>query len=184
MHLLSKAVEAGVNLQTHTPVTNVAESPDSEGYLVIATSRGQVRAKNIVYATNAYTSALLPEFTDRVVPVRGMCSYIAPGNKPVPHLPNSYAIRWPDRTYEYLIPRLDGSIVVGGAHSTYYHDLDSWYNNVNDDELIDSAKNYFDGYMQRLYSGWEDSDAQTSKVWSGSKSFAHLTFPGIWLTLL
>ena len=51
----------------------------------------------------------------------------------------------------------------------YYHDLDSWYNNVNDDSLIDLAKDYFDGYMQRVFRGWEDSRALTSKVWTGGK---------------
>jgi glycine/D-amino acid oxidase-like deaminating enzyme len=106
---------------------------------------------------------------DKIVPVRGICSHIKPSKSPAPLLPNSYIIRWSDTKYEYLIPRLDGSIIVGGARSVYYHDLDSWYNNVNDDKLIESAKNYFDGYMQRVFHGWEDSGAYTSKVWTGGE---------------
>lgn len=167
--LLSKALDAGVNLQTNTPVSKVTRTPDSEGFLTITTPRGDIRAAKIVYATNAYTSAILPEFTDKIVPVRGICSHIVPGKSPGPSLSNSYIIRWSDTKYEYLIPRTDGSIVVGGARSMYYHDLDSWYNNVNDDSLIDLAKDYFDGYMQRVFRGWEDSRALTSKVWTGGK---------------
>lgn len=169
--LLSKALDAGVNLQTNTPVEKVTKTPDSEGYLTITTPRGDMRAAKIVYATNAYTSSILPEFTDKIVPVRGICSHIVPGKNGAPLLPNSYIIRWSDTKYEYLIPRNDGSIIVGGARSMYYHDLDSWYNNVNDDKLIDLAKDYFDGYMQRVFRGWEDSGAHTSKVWTGGKFF-------------
>jgi glycine/D-amino acid oxidase-like deaminating enzyme len=168
--LLSKALDAGVNLQTHTAVTAVAERPDDNGYLALATTRGVVRAKNVLHAMNGYTSSLLPEFADKIIPVRGICAHIKPSKLPAPFLPNSYMIRWSEAQYEYLIPRLDGSIVVGGARSEFYHDLQSWYNNVNDNELIDSAKSYFNGYMQRVFQGWENSGAYTSKMWTGSKS--------------
>lgn len=133
------------------------------------TPRGSVRAAKIIFATNAYTSSILPEFAEKIVPVRGICSHIKPAKTPAPLLPNSYIIRWSDTKYEYLIPRLDGSIIVGGARSVYYHDLPSWYNNANDDQLIESAKNYFDGYMQRVFHGWEGSGACTSKVWTGGE---------------
>jgi glycine/D-amino acid oxidase-like deaminating enzyme len=169
--LLSKLVASGVNLQTHTPVTAVSHGPDSEGYITITTSRGPVRAKKVVYATNAYTSAVLPEYQNRIIPVRGICSHITPAKKPSQTLHNSYIIRWSATEYEYLIPRLDGSIVVGGAKTAFYaQDLGAWYNTARDDQLIESAKNYFDGYMQRIFRGWEDSGAYTDKVWTGSKS--------------
>ncbi|KAJ4017859.1 hypothetical protein NW752_001767 [Fusarium irregulare] len=177
--LLSKALDAGVNLQTNTPVSKVTRTPDSEGFLTITTPRGDICAAKIVYATNAYTSAILPEFIDKIVPVRGICSHIVPGKSPGPSLSNSYIIRWSDTKYEYLIPRTDGSIVVGGARSMYYHDLDSWYNNVNDDSLIDLAKNYFNGYMQRVFRGWEDSRAITSKVWTGVMGYSSDGLPHV-----
>ncbi|KAM0542732.1 hypothetical protein ACHAPJ_012665 [Fusarium lateritium] len=177
--LLSKAVDAGVNLQTHTPVTGITTKPDKEGYLTLTTPRGEVRATKIVYATNGYTSSILPEFKDKIIPVRGICSHIKPGKSPAPLLPNSYIIRWSDTKYEYLVPRLDGSIVVGGARSVYYHDLSSWYDNTNDDQLIESAKTYFDGYMQRVFRGWEDSGAYTSKVWTGIMGYSSDGLPHV-----
>ncbi|KAF4345822.1 FAD dependent oxidoreductase [Fusarium beomiforme] len=179
LQLLSKAVEANVNLQTNTPVTAVTEKPDQNGYLTLTTSRGKIRAAKIIYATNAYTSSILPEFADKIVPVRGICSHIKPGKTPAPQLPNSYIIRWSDTKYEYLIPRLDGSIIVGGARSVYYHDLPEWYNNVNDDKLIESAKTYFDGYMQRVFRGWEDSGAYTSKIWTGIMGYSSDGLPHV-----
>lgn len=169
MGLLSRALESGVNLQTHTPVSEVDATPDSEGYIAVTTARGKVRAKKIVYATNAYTAALLPEFEGKIIPVRGICSRIVSAKKPAPTLSNSYIIRQGALEYDYLIPRLDGSIVVGGARSKYFHNKDSWYGNVQDDQLIEGAKDYFDGYMQRTFRGWEESGASTSEVWTGSE---------------
>jgi glycine/D-amino acid oxidase-like deaminating enzyme len=170
--LLQKAVDAGVNLQTHTPVTGVSRTPDAEGYYTLTTKeRGTLRAKKVIYATNAYTSSLLPELENKIVPVRGICSHIVPSKTPAPHLPNSYIIRWSPTAYEYLIPRLDGSIIVGGARERYYQDLSSWYNSVEDDKLITTgeAHHYFDNYMQKNFKGWEDSGAYTHKVWTGSE---------------
>lgn len=170
--LLQRAVDAGVNLQTHTPVTGVSAGADAEGYYTLTTKdRGGLRARKIVYATNGYTSSVLPELEDKIVPVRGICSHIVPRVKPAPHLPNSYMIRWSPTEYEYLIPRLDGSIVVGGARPSYYRHLDSWYNTVEDDKLITTggAHHYFDDYMQKNFKGWEDSGAYTNKVWTGSR---------------
>lgn len=170
--LLQKAVDAGVNLQTHTPVTGVSAKPDAHGYYTLTTKdRGSLRAKKVIYATNGYTSSILPEFENKIVPVKGICSHIVPRTKPAPHLPNSYIIRWSPTEYEYLIPRLDGSIVVGGARESYYKHLDSWYNSVEDDKLITTggAHHYFDDYMQKNFKGWEDSGAYTNKVWTGSE---------------
>lgn len=165
LHLLSKVVDAGVNLQTHTPVTDVQGT-------TLLTPRGSLTAKKIIYATNGYTPSVLPEYACKIVPSRGICCHIKPGKTPAPFLRNSYIIRWSATEYEYLVPRSDGTIVVGGARSRFYHDLDSWYNNVNDDRLIDSAKTYFDGYMQRVFPAWKDSGAYTSQVWTGSKLFS------------
>ena len=169
LHLLTKAIAEGGNLQTHTPVQQVSSSQDGDGYWSIATVRGTIKAKTIVYASNAYTSALLPEYKDSIVPVRGICCRIVCPDKPTPHLPNSYSLRNSSWEYEYLVPRTDGSIILGGARSAFYPQLSSWYNVTDDSKLIDSAKNYFDGYMQRHFRGWEDSGAVVDKIWTGSE---------------
>lgn len=172
--LLQRAVDAGVNLQTHTPVTGVSASADGEGYYTLTTEeRGSLRARKVIYATNGYTSSILPEFENKIVPVKGICSRIVvpEDKKPAPMLPHSYIMRWSPTEYEYMIPRLDGSIIVGGARTKYYQDLDSWYDNVEDDKLITSgnAHHHFDDYMQKYFKGWENSGAYTEKVWTGGE---------------
>ena len=169
--LLSKCVDRyGVNLQTHTPVTvPIPTGPDpSDGRIPVTTARGVIRAHKVICAANAYTASVMPEFSGRIVPVRGICSRIVPTNPATSPLQMSYIIRRSATAYEYMIPRLDGSIIVGGARSEYLDKLDEWYDNVNDDALILPAANFFDGYMQRHFKGWEESGAATDRVWTGS----------------
>ena len=155
-----------MNLQTHTPVIAVSKQPDMNGFWTVTTPRGSIRAKSAIYATNGYSSAILPELKDKIVPVKGMCSRIVSPKRI--HLANNYVLRFNDWEYDYLIPRSDGSVVVGGARRDYHADLKSWFDVYDDSTLIESAKNYFDGYMQRHFHGWEDSGAYTDKVWTGS----------------
>lgn len=119
LHLLKKVVAEGVNLQTHTPVLSVSHDRDDKGRWMIATERGCIRAKHVVYACNAYSAGILPEIKGKIVPVRGICSHIVSPKPHPPFLSNSYVLRFNDWEYDYLIPRSDGSIIVGGARRDY-----------------------------------------------------------------
>ncbi|KAL1297502.1 hypothetical protein AAFC00_005021 [Neodothiora populina] len=176
--ILARVLARGVNLQTHTPVSAVSEQQDESGRWVVQTPRGTVRAKNIVFATNAYTSSILPQYKNKIVPVRGICSRIVVPD-PAPLLSFTYTLRWGPVMYDYLIPRADGSIVVGGARTAYLENLDSWYNNADDSKVIESAKSYFDGYMQRNFRGWENSGAKTNQVWTGIMGYSSDSLPHI-----
>ena len=161
-----------MNLQTHTAVSTISKSTDPASVYPwrVETPRGAVAAKQVVLATNAYTSALVPQFKDKIVPVRGTCCHIAvPPASAAPRLTKTYTLRWGGWDYDYLIPRGDGSIVVGGARSSFIDKLDNWYDVSDDSRVLESAVRYFDGYMQRNFVGWEDSHAYTDRVWTGSK---------------
>lgn len=146
-----------MNLQTNTPVQSVTSNGDnlSSRRWEVNTSRGTIQASKVLYASNAYTSALLPEFKKAIVPVRGICCRITTPQGHPPLLSNSYILRIAPGEYDYLIPRADGSIVVGGARRDFYKQLNLWYDVVDDSKLIEPAKSYFDGYMQRHFRGWE-----------------------------
>lgn len=107
-------------------------------------------------------------YSGKIVPVRGVCCRIVP-TRPVKKLTETYTLRWTDREFDYLIPREDGSIIVGGAWSKYYRDTANWYNVVDDGAMIEPAKKYFEGYMQRNFYGWEQSGAYIDQIWTGSK---------------
>ncbi|PYH93383.1 FAD dependent oxidoreductase superfamily [Aspergillus ellipticus CBS 707.79] len=120
MHLLQGVVNKGANLQTMTPVTSISETPLPDNRWLVTTDRGSIKAKKVLLATNGYTPHLAPRFKDHIVPVRGICSRIViPKDKVAPFLPQTYSIRHGPSLYDYLIPRPDGSIVVGGAKSDF-----------------------------------------------------------------
>ncbi|KAM6505355.1 hypothetical protein FSOLCH5_014579 [Fusarium solani] len=177
-HMFSQAVANGINLQTNTPVSSISSVQDSQGYWVVNTPRGTVRAKQVIMATNAYTAALLPEYQDKIIPYRAICSRIVTPDSP-PVLPNTYTIRFNEWDFDYLIPRADGSIVVGGARRAYLKHFEEWYNNVDDSKLIEHSKHYFDGYMQRHFRGWESSGARTDQVWTGIMGYSSDRLPRI-----
>ncbi|KKY24394.1 putative fad dependent oxidoreductase superfamily [Phaeomoniella chlamydospora] len=179
-HLLSKAISMGLNLQTHTLVTSISEAQDANKTWTINSERGSIKAKTVIFASNAYTSALLAEYKNKIVPVRGFCSRIVtPGPNPPPHLSCTYTLRFNDWEYDYLIPRPDGSIIVGGARKNYLQTLSNWYDNVNDSTVPPSVNQYFDGYMQRHFHGWETSGAYTDRVWSGIMGYSTDYLPHI-----
>lgn len=168
MNLLGLAVAKGLNLQTHTPVTHVTSTPDGGERYAVTTPRGIITAKKVVFASNGFTAGILPEYSQKIVPCRGICSRIvAPDPNKAPYLNNTYSLRTGHGMYDYLIPRVDGSIIVGGAKATMSNDKSVWYDNTNDNELIEPAKEYFDEYMQRRFVGWEESGAYVDKVWTG-----------------
>lgn len=165
-----------VNVQTTTPVLSVSQSDDIN---IISTPRGTIRAKKVIYTTNAYTFGLLPEYLPAIIPAKGMVAHISVpnGRKPPPPLSQTYVLR-PDSSdgADYMIVRPDGSIVIGGAHQIHTfpekgpQGNTEWFGNIDDSRLIDSTRGYWDGYMQRYFKGWEDTEAKVEELWTGSMS--------------
>jgi glycine/D-amino acid oxidase-like deaminating enzyme len=167
--LLQRLVDDGLQVHANTPVLKVSEQSDDSGYWNVETQRGPIKACKIVFCTNAYTSALLPRYSNKIIPVRGVCSRITtPNGKNSPQLTNTYSLRFDQQQYDYLIPRDDGSIIVGGARKAFWHIKDSWYSNNQDNELVAGGDDYFGGYMQKYFRGWENSGASLDKIWTGS----------------
>lgn len=65
------------NLQTNTPVTSLSRAESGPGW-TLTTPRGKITARQVLLATNGYTSHLLPAFSDLIVPVRGQIGAILP----------------------------------------------------------------------------------------------------------
>ena len=179
LHILKLALASGsVNLQTHTPATSITSHVG--GGWAVYTPRGVIHAKQVIHASNAYVSDLLPEYDSNIIPCKGICCRITvPEGTVAPLLNNSYINRTEDNTLSYLIPRADGSIIVGGAQAKFKPFREQWYRNVDDSVLIDAAKDYYEGYMQRTYHGWEDSGAKIDGVWTGVMGYSYDSNPHI-----
>lgn len=101
--LLADHDAAVFNLQTNTPVTRLERRGRGPSSWVAHTPRGEVRAREVLLATNAYTSYLLPGLTDVIVPVRGQICALEPPPGAA-QLPHSYV--WTkDASDQYLIHR-------------------------------------------------------------------------------
>jgi glycine/D-amino acid oxidase-like deaminating enzyme len=154
-----------LNVQMHTPVLSLADN--SEGN-VLETTRGRVRADKVVLATNAWTAGLLPQFKEAIIPIRGMASHHSPAVPIHPHLANTYNIRYAGKGVDYLNPRPDGGIVVGGGAWMFSSDQRAWYDNFDDSyPFSEKVQEYWSGYMQKDFLGWEDSKAVADAVWVG-----------------
>ncbi|XP_044717172.1 FAD dependent oxidoreductase domain-containing protein [Hirsutella rhossiliensis] len=111
------------NLQTSTPVLHLqrpssSSSSSSSSSWILHTPRGQVAARHVVLATNAYTSHLVPRMTGLIVPVRGQVCALEPPRGAV-LLPHNYT--WvAGGTDDYLIQRDgdDKALILGGERST------------------------------------------------------------------
>lgn len=168
--LLERLINEGLQLHANTAVKEVSDRQDENGLWHLETERGPIKARKIVFCTNAYTAALLPRYRNKIVPVRGVCCRIStPEGGYSPQLTNTYSLRFDQQQYDYLIPRDDGSIIVGGARKAFWHIKDSWFGNIDDSELVTGGDDYFEGYMQKYFRGWENSHASLDKIWTGSK---------------
>lgn len=106
---LLKEHDGTFNLQTSTPATHLQRAGKS---WIVHTPRGQVAARNVVLATNAYTSHLLPKMTKMLVPVRGQVCALRP---PEGDILLKHSHIWePGTSEDYLIQRDDGMLIMGG----------------------------------------------------------------------
>ncbi|KAG8349655.1 hypothetical protein FVEN_g12119 [Fusarium venenatum] len=176
-HMFSRTLShEHLNLQTNTPVTNISYSPHPTGKWIVTTSRGSVRGQKVIISTNAYT-ALLPEYHEKIIPYRAICIRIVVPTPPM--LADSYSLRSNLQDFDYLTPQPDGSIIVGGARSAYFRHTEDCYGSVDDTNLIDRAKDYFDEYMQKTLSWLGNSGAYTAQIWTGSMGYSSDALPHV-----
>lgn len=163
---------ATLNVQTNTPVLGISQE-GVDGESTLHTSRGSIKTRKLVLATNAYTAGLLAGFEHVIVPVKGMASHHVPKTPVHPHLNHTYNIHFAPTDLgptgvDYLNPRPDGGIVVGGGSWLFRSDVSSWRHNFDDSTRFpDHAESHWKEYMQSNFAGWEASSAQAESIWVG-----------------
>ena len=189
MGLFTRCLDLGLQYKSHTPIKKF-EKGESGDWILTTESGAQVKAGKIVFATNAYTSALLPEYSKAIIPCKGFaCRITAPEGKKLPELPSSSMVmmevnpKTQDTGYNYMIQLNDTSIVIGGAHHMYGdEDLEGWYQNTDDSKPILGAKKLFEeDYMQKTFLGWEETGARLNYGWTGIMGYSADSRPHIGL---
>ena len=64
--LLQRVIDAGVDVFGQCAVLDIEQTPDG---FVITTQKGKVKARDVIIATNGYTSNLIPWLQKRVIPI-------------------------------------------------------------------------------------------------------------------
>ena len=189
--ILERLLSSGfLNLQTNTPVTSLQKVDDS---WIIHTPRGMLGTKKILLTTNAYTSHLLPKFSDLIVPVRGEMSSLVPPksmkpasvtNQPLKH---SYGFVGHGTQNinqdDYLIQRpftssgASGELMFGGGRSYAYKAGVG----VSDDSSIDPpAAAYLRRELNVVLDLQDDvKELKASYEWSGIMGYSRDEHPWV-----
>lgn len=186
-HILTKGVKSqGLNLQTRTPATGVSRNED--GTWTVTTPRGSITANKVVFATNAHTSHLLPQFRGWIYPVRAQMSALIPPKslkeRPLTH---TYGlVRHSRKTACYLIQRpinADGSggeLMLGGGREFEFDKgvslQDDGINQAVAQKLRSSIAGYFAG--ETGYASEEISDDNRDLRKSFIEKFRRLKLGG------
>ncbi|KAF3034413.1 hypothetical protein E8E12_005655 [Didymella heteroderae] len=147
--------KSNLNLQAHTPVTEVSER-DKNGWITVKTARGTIRTRIVVHTTNRWASHLLPEFSKLILPLRGPVSAI---KAPPGFLKHTGAQHWDAvcNNYHLQLPPPYNMIILGGARPVTVHKPETCTMNDDEDRQIDGVAEYF--------KSWPGSDV---KDWPGS----------------
>ena len=161
--LLQRVEEAGVQVIDHTPVSGV--TPES-GQVTVNTSRGRLRARSALLATNGYTGGAIRQFNRRIIPIGS--AIIAT------------EVLDPD-----LIGRLMPKNRVVGSSSRIYHYMRLcpegkrflWGGRVKGWGLPDEPSAYLHLYRDMLRVFPELEGTRVTHCWSGYVGYTRDVFP-------
>ncbi|KAF7376751.1 Fad dependent oxidoreductase [Mycena sanguinolenta] len=198
LHLLTLCIEKyGMNLQTHTPVRRVVSGAGIRWR--VETDRGVVETEKVVYATNAFTATLLPEFLGHIYPFKGQCSAVVP--------PKAYAgkemfrqtyglaysdyhrrdmqaygdnkLKAPATMADYLIQRPDGIVIFGGQRGSV--PVERLLGNTDDTHADPERTAALREALPRHFEGWPKEDLAEGEglvhAWTGIMGYTTDGFP-------
>ncbi|CAE6535884.1 unnamed protein product [Rhizoctonia solani] len=170
-----------LNLFTHAPVNGVEPIPgDLTHRWLVMTERGNVKARYVVHATNAYASHLLPQLAGPnkgIIPTRAQC---------VAARGSIEARKWPvvgwggNEGYEYWFarPPQDANektlVILGGGRETAVPDHE--YNVADDSSVNPVVSQSLRKFLPRLYPGDFEED-EPEMEWTGIMGFTQSKDP-------
>lgn len=181
--VLGLALGKGLNLQMETPALKVTKD-EAKGWIV-QTSRGNIRAKKVLLATNGYTAHLYPALQGVIVPLRGHMTGQRPGSGlPKEGLGVTYSFIY-GNGYEYMISRPPGSkfagdiMIGGGATKAPDEGLLEW-GEANDAVIDDFILKYVVSCTGTYFgSNWgeDNPEGRLRKAWTGVMGYSADGFP-------
>ncbi|KAJ3102611.1 hypothetical protein HDU97_000395 [Phlyctochytrium planicorne] len=104
---------------SNATVTGISTEKSNDAVMLLTTTRGNLKARHVIHATNAWSTALLPHLP--IVPIRNQVIITSPIQRP--STPSSLFGFGPsmcisaNHGYEYMSTRDDGRIALGGMRN-------------------------------------------------------------------
>jgi glycine/D-amino acid oxidase-like deaminating enzyme len=165
-------------------VESVTEGGDGRRWKV-ETPRGSVRCTHVVYATNAYTPALLPQFSGRttIVPTRGQAIAIRAA---VPARELTLSAFTANYQLEYWFVRPGSApkerplVILGGAR----HTKGSFHGATTDDSIVDPAVGRrLREFLPEVFPGKFEKGAEPEMEWVRPYKYLPVVIPFSFLIL-
>ncbi len=154
----------GVRIYEKTKVINVKDTGLDNPFEIL-TSDGVIRCEMAVITANGYTSTILPEFGDYIVPVSGQAFVTEPLEKSMFH-----EVIYANFGYEYWRQLPDKRIMVGGFREHAKKQLED-FSDQTDLELLDGLHDYFTTIFP------DTRKARMTHAWAGTMGFSKDGFP-------
>lgn len=172
--LFRQMLEFGsLHIQTSTTVLSIDDHAN-DTFATVHTTRGSVRASQVIHAANSWTGHLLPELRPHVSPVRAnvqrqVARYPA---KPQQLSHHSFWLRYAEKDYDYVIQRPDGAFILGRANTGRRA--------TADDNALDLAPHSHLQGATPLIFDLGTRDLKLTHRWSGAVAFTddHSPFVG------
>ncbi|EME45451.1 hypothetical protein DOTSEDRAFT_150512 [Dothistroma septosporum NZE10] len=171
-----------LNVQAHTPATSVSER-DSDGWIIVTTDRGEIRARAVAHATNRWASHLLPEFRKLIHGDRGTLAAV---KAPEGFLKHTGAQHWDAivNNYHLQLPSPSNAIILGGARQFLVHRPEACFPNDEEDKQIEGIEEFFQSWPASDVAGWVGTgpaelarDIDDGGVWTGIEASSIDSFP-------
>jgi glycine/D-amino acid oxidase-like deaminating enzyme len=114
LSMARKCLQAGVQIYAHTMVLEVKETGDGKNPIVVHTSRGNILTHKVVFATNAWTSALVKSLSGSIQPVLNTVVSTVPNVGPLLRERTRRTGQDLHPGYHYWHQRKDGRVILGG----------------------------------------------------------------------
>lgn len=161
--MLKKMVDKnGLSIQTNTKVTSVSDK-DTDDFATLTTSRGDIRARHVVHAQNAWIGHLVHELRPFVSPVRANVQRQMPRPNTLQVSNYSFWLRYGEKDYDYMIQRPDGAFIMGRASTGRRATADD-----SQKDLI--PQTHLRAVTPRIFN-FRTQNLDLTHAWSGSVAF-------------
>lgn len=163
-----------LNIQFNKLVNSVDFNENSQKWQIKTSDGDEVKTKIVVYATNGYTSYLLPEYGSKISPVKNQVILSKIVNETI----------WSDAgggfgdDFQYYNQRESGRILIGGGREIAPN---NWINNYDDSDIDETVEKYLQNYLYEYYPKIADGKYMDEiyMQWQGIMGFTNDGLPYI-----